>query len=1079
MPQPRTRRVATALTSSESDAATSPGTPGVLSVGGFNFQKNASLLNGAGSLGVTLSSGITPDVAIALAAPTEPFPERDIDVASVALSASTPKPIEFARGTDKISFTASASAFAGLGVYHSGAALLKQLGANPVAGQPSDDLSLTPLEFGVDDDTLLSVIRWGFDASGKVSGAMALGAVGTATLAVSGNTEGLFAVVRRLNARRPARDIVQTTLDSWMLPRQMRVADQLEPGTWILAEVVGGIKLTAGAQLGFSYNWVREATLGGLTGDIGLRLQMGINAAIGFSAAGRCFVIVSRESEAPALRVRLFRMASRQFDLSLDAALAVQATDTLLPTTVDDFIAAVFDTHGQQIIRDLKILDTWTDPDKKLTELLASAGIDGAEQLIARVAGVTKDQLQNSFDQVHATVVSFIDKWHDLPHRVSSLLLKVADDKVNLSEVRAIATTLSTIGADGLKTLLERQLGRADFFLTPGGQLLESFVEPDGVLTLLNRPVSEVHDLAGKILAILDGSVVEDALQRFQAYLEEELNLTKALEVATETDFAALDALLKKKLATFLGQQTLVFADIDKIRKTVNILLGKRKEFYDKAVAALHKQYNVSFAAAYHSSTTRQALLDATFDFSRDTANVSRLFQDAVSGNLDALLTTPHPQVSLATATLTHAVKRQATIDVTLPFVGALESQHLNESVAAVKATPADGGLLVTLNSTDTIATNQRRSVLSVALNLALTAGENVRIRVHDPSIVTSYSLLFARRNLKVDTIRAFIAPVVATYFGGSDGKIPDLDGFMAFVDRRAEEEIANGPNLLGNGLVSVQVTLSDRAAQRAGRAWLSLPSDPRAEIYQKMSIGIQNSLKAHIHDAVFTEPDGYANTNAALIVLAYCALARRAERARNDRDLPFWDWVDSNERSGMLAHPTTITSLQRLLTRAQEVLRDDDHQAQFFKPADARAILSRIDPRTPQFESFLFAEAEVIKHAFQAGLKIGAFQERLATQPKDAIAALAQFGSKLTEAFNANLTSLLGPGIRSLGTLVFYETAEAIDPLNADRLQPANALLSLEFMKPDAPFDTSALLAAGRVDPQALAFADRVVQIN
>jgi len=179
-----------------------------------------------------------------------------------------------------------------------------------------------------------------------------------------------------------------------------------------------------------------------------------------------------------------------------------------------------------------------------------------------------------------------------------------------------------------------------------------------------------------------------------------------------------------------------------------------------------------------------------------------------------------------------------------------------------------------------------------------------------------------------------------------------------------------------------------------------------------------------------------------------------------------------------MLTHSQTVRNLQMLLGRAQDVLRDDNHQAQFFRPGDAEVILGRIDPRTPQLDSLLFAEAEVVKHAFQAGLKIGAFHDRLASQPKEAIAALAQFGSKLTEAFNANLTSLLGPGIRSLGTLVFYEAAQAIDPSNAERLNPANAVVSFEFMKPDAPFDTSALLAAGRVDPQALAFADRVIHI-
>src|SRR5207237_713334 len=156
-----------------------------------------------------------------------------------------------------------------------------------------------------------------------------------------------------------------------------------------IAEVIGGLGITLGTQVGYEFNWIREARLGGLSGDIGLRLQMGINAAVGFSASGRCAVVVSRESDEPSLRLRLFRLKTSGFDGSFNAALGIQATDALLPGKVDDFISAVFDTHGQQIVHGLQVLTKWTDPKLKLSDLLADAGIDGAEKLIAEMAGVT------------------------------------------------------------------------------------------------------------------------------------------------------------------------------------------------------------------------------------------------------------------------------------------------------------------------------------------------------------------------------------------------------------------------------------------------------------------------------------------------------------------------------------------------------------------------------------------------------------------------------------------------------------------------------------------------------------------
>src|ERR1051325_650701 len=104
---------------------------------------------------------------------------------------------------------------------------------------------------------------------------------------------------------------------------------------------------------------------------------------------GRCAGVVSRESDAKTLRLRLFKLKTRELDLSLDAAASVQAIDKLLPNKIDDFIAAVFDTHGQQILGDLKILEKWTDPKTPIANLLANAGVGGAEKLIAHLAGIT------------------------------------------------------------------------------------------------------------------------------------------------------------------------------------------------------------------------------------------------------------------------------------------------------------------------------------------------------------------------------------------------------------------------------------------------------------------------------------------------------------------------------------------------------------------------------------------------------------------------------------------------------------------------------------------------------------------
>ena len=1039
----------------------------VANVKGFKFGRNLPLLNQKASLGFEVSSGIQPDVVTALLSKTTPFPDRDIDLAEVALNASTPAPIEFARGTDKVSFSASGGVFAGFGVYRTGGALLNRI------GDRAQDFALDALEFGQHpgEPTLLSVLRWGFSAEAKASGAIALGAAGTATLDVSGSSEGLFAVIRRLPSSTPARAVVQATADSWLLPRQITSADTIEPGTWIASEVLGSVKVTLGSQLGFDFNWVREAELGGLKGDIGLRLQMGINAAVGFSASGRCAVVVSRESEARALRLRFFRLRTRGLDASLNASVSIQARDSLLPGQIDDFIAAVFDTHGEQILRDLQIVEKWTDPNRKLSDLLAEAGVDGAERLIAHLAGVPPERLQKEFDAVHDKALGFLDKWHGLPHRVASPLLKLVEQRTSRADVRAIATRLATITPEDLRALLEDRLTRIEFLHTPAGRMLEAMAG-GSALGLLSMPIDDVHAIAGRLLAVVDGAGTEDTLVRFQDFVERELRLDRIFKVVTTTDFAALDGLLKRKLAAFLDQHTVLLDDLEKIRKVIRLLLDKRDEYYEKALEALHRQYEFSLNSTFSSTTSSQALLDATFDFSVDPARVSALFQQALQGNLDDLLLNQPPQVKLARAQLTHGHSVQSHVTVSLPFTTSTTS-HLNEVLASVEAVADNGGLLFTVKASDTVASNERKGVLSLALGLAAAGSGTGGVRLHQGSLEMNYSLVFARRNMQTKHVRTIVGPSLKAFFSH---KIADAEEFIDLLDRQAEAAIPNGPNLLGNGLISLQVSMSATSAAKIGAAWLKLPKQRDAGVYLAVSSAIQASLKRNIHDAFFSGPDAYSNAiTTARIILAYCALVPRASSVSRTQRTPYWDVSDTGERRNMLRRKQTVDRMTTLLTRAAEVLREDS-DAQFFRPAQAKAILGKIDPDHALLSSLLNAEADIVTHAFEAGLKIASVP---GSRPSEAIKALAGFGSRLTEAFNSDVTALLGRGIQSIGTQLFLDASRAIDPVDAADIGPANAMLSVEFLKPYLKFDRDALIKAGRIPVEQLAFADRVVELQ
>jgi hypothetical protein len=116
-------------------------------------------------------------------------------------------------------------------------------------------------------------------------------------------------------------------------------------------------------------------------------------------------------------------------------------------------------------------------------------------------------------------------------------------------------------------------------------------------------------------------------------------------------------------------------------------------------------------------------------------------------------------------------------------------------------------------------------------------------------------------------------------------------------------------------------------------------------------------------------------------------------------------------------------------------------------------------------------AENDVIQDAIGAGVAMAKAQK---SAPTEAVEAFEEFGSKLTEAFHGDISTMLGPGMQSLGTQVLLDTARGIGV----GAQETNAILNIEFLKPSAEFNPEALLAAGRVPQALLAFADRVVSI-
>ena len=1000
----------------------------------IHFSKNMTLIkNGAtAALGVTVADPRLLD---------QPFDHQQIDLAKISISAQGGQDLTFLNGQSEIKFRASAAANAGAGVFLDGNAIATELAldSNIVLDMPAD-----PVKH-------FTLLRCGFDVNASLNGSVALGAGGSVSLGLDAAAEANYAVIGRFTDKAQSGfDELTAVANRWKLPAHIKTDADLEQGTWIAADVGGSINVKIGAQYGFDYNWVRKLNLGGLAGDVGLRVHLGVNAALGLSASGTYMVVVSRDSLTPGdrvVRVRLFRRSQRGRSIALNAGAEFDPSTPILPSNVDDFIKAIFGVHGAQVISDLNIVKQWTGDQSTLGGLLAAAGIDRSRQLLKDLTGIDPE---TAFNTAKAKLTGFLDKWNNLPHSVSTLVLKFFGDHVDLAPVKQVADLIANGTQDQFSALLADKLKDVAFFQTPVGQYLESLTSKGLVSLLDSSEFANVKDIAAKTLAVLDGSEVENILKALQNEIVTALNLQPLADLVTQVDqttFDSLDKLLKAKLAAFLDKAIteLGLQDVEKIRIAIGKLLSRRQELYQKAKDALNHQYKFNFAATYQSQTTRGALADLAFDFARgDNATLSNALQDAINGKLDQILITPVIGLSINKAQLTHELKRQGHAEFNMPYFST-SSDELLTSDASVMPVEEQGGKLLAydLRAQDRVTARigakiHRSSTLAVSAHLGVAAGGDFRI--HSGSSLTyAYDFRQSVTGMKVPDFEDQTTRYIKAYFGSlflnGDGTPAN---WTSLIERKAG---ANGT--LGNTILTLDLSVPSTVAA----AWL-IQADAnenlrRLRMKRALHAALQNLIAFYFFgdltqfnnvgfgvDAllVYQGPDLDLNVlndlaNDSSIRGFVNGAANGDGQSALGRVLDFW-----SARLQAVNHPNRNFFVNNGINR-NRIVQD----------ASFGAGLGNV-------RSLLITEAQVLDSAEKARQDILTFLSSGSLKPSDSIAVLAQFGADLVSTFNKNIDSLYGgDALRPLGTLAFLEAARALSGV----VSQANAMLDVTVVKP------------------------------
>lgn len=1051
------------------------------------FTKNKPFLGSKSSPGVSFTVNNTPDVSLALMR-NDPFPDREISLGVISAKASAgDKDLVFGSGAKQASFSGSGSAFSGLGVYPDPRRMLRSIA---LGDDISPGLNLPP-----SPDANYIMLRWGYDLKAAGKGGIIFGG-GSAGIGLDAKSEGIMAVIRRLPKTTGATTAIAETVDSWLLPLQIDSPEAIPPGTWLIAEVDSNIAVGADVEFGFDFNWVKEARAAGLSGDIGLKLQLGAKAAASFQAGGRFAVVVSRDSDKESdkkIRIRLFKQRRKGWNFAMNAQAAVQgSTGDFLPEQFDDFIRAVFGVHASQILKDLEVIDQWTNPNHDLSDMLSGLSMKYFKKFVEDTTGVNPEQ---AFDVAKKTIKDLLVKWNELDQQVATYIWKHLDKKANLKKITAINNKIKNADTESAQAFLREKIADVKFFQTIEGQFLLALLPDEYVLTVLtdSKAFDKVRELSKKVSAVLDGGKLMNTLVKLQDNINKRLNLSKLEQVVNETEFEQLDEWLKVKLSDFLDDK-LKLSRVEEIRRTINTLVSRRDAFYKKAVQALNRQYAFGFNAAYQKNTTSDALIDLTFDAGK--AKVGPLIRQALLGQFDKILAKKQKGVTLHQASLTHGIRQQSHVTLNLPFFKGTNT-HLNECLAKMDAIDEKNGrvFLYDVTADDIVAKSNRMvSALSIGGNFRVKTN---KVQVHDPRALSyAYSFQQLRPNLKVSDLQYQLRPYIDAYMpmaflpSAAGETVAGLDSWVADLEQEVEALEPNGNGRVGNTLLSMELTLPSAVAS----AWTLAPEDKRAQAYTDMSKNIQTRLKQLVPYFYFQNPENYKNLLPAAVLLAWSAIppstafsVKNGKLVQDNSDV-YWSWANNRDNQLlMLNNSATLNNLKSKLQAAFERLKaipELANQADTYHPDRAAQYLSLVIDNLKSrktegfFRSLFLMEAEITDGAWKAGRDMGEFVRKAKDKPSEAVKRLAEFGAGITEAFNKDFRTVYGgDAISPLGTLLFLEAAMTFLPLETNT--KPNALLDLVVLRQGVSLDFNQKITLDRLRAEDILVHKQFIELG
>lgn len=936
------------------------------------------------------------------------------------------------------------------------------------------------------------MLHWNYDVRAALEGTLPLGAGKSAVYGVEAGRERHFALIRAVEPQTGTRDALQALLRNWMMPRAVRQASDLDPGTWLVTELDRSVTAKIGCQLGYDFSWVHELDEGGLAGDIGLKLESAVKATVGFDFSGKFALVVARESADPSnqqLRVRLFKLRKKGWNFALSATAQATSSAEIKEADIEELLKAILGIQSVQVLSDLKSVKTWMGNNSDLAGYFAGLSAGSIRDFLGEVTGL---DVAAVVDEASGPLNDWFKKWDSLKQETAASLWQLAEDGLPLDEIRELSRTIAEADEDTVRTFLSEQFGKPAFFESGAGKFVLSLVPGEDLFGALLRTngIRELREAAKKVYDLLDGDVSERILLNLNRAVNRRLNLEKIREVLTITDFEQLDEWLKARLARFFGKklEDLGLEDLRNLKQFIERWEAKKGRILQKMQEAVTQQYGAAFNYTYSKSRSHEALIDLSIDFSYPD-EARRVLQMAMDGNFDRLMTETFESVTLHQAVLTHGISRSASVQFSLPFAKR-DIRAITESVATAEAFDTeDGRLLLYQLDTESRLKHLGKSAGLMTIGGYFKSPAN-KVRTHSRgSIDFSYTLRQAHKSMQADTLKLTLKPVLKQYF-------PEVGTvWVNDLDKIIDELQANETGNLGSLLQSLHVHVP-------GERWLNAPKNDRA--YQPMADHLMETMRKTFFSYYLNRLS--ANThdkNTVDALLLYSSVpedffpGRRRKRLhwyvgnRYHSTLGVRDFDKKSIRAAML-----IKLLE--MSNAIGTLPDlEDRFGNYIpQPENTTRILNDVfnsQPAEVFLNNLFWTEQQIIEGAAAAGRKLNKALKKSASKPQDAVKAFAEFGDRLARAFNGRqLKRVFGDAtLSAFGAQLFAEAAKAFtenDPTKlhgnlsmSDSVEVASpqhirALLALYFLRPESQTNFNTFLKSGKVPPEEVVLSPVLV---